>query len=114
MVPKSIALAIRTGSGLLSQKTSSDYQTACGSSENAPMGCTELDGGRKATLCGGGEPANWPSASALTDGMSVKACFTGSFPHKRSQSRVFSSNSHRIVILSGCDFIDFSREVLDF
>ena len=89
MVPNSIALAIRTRSGLLSQKTSSDYQTACGSSENAPMGCTELDGGRKATLCGGGEPANWPSASALTDGMSVKACFTGSFPHNAHCLGVF-------------------------
>ena len=26
----------------------------------------------------------------------------------------FSSNPHKIVILRGCDFIDFSREVIEF
>jgi hypothetical protein len=27
---------------------------------------------------------------------------------------VFRQNSHKIVILRGCDFIDFSREVIQF
>jgi hypothetical protein len=68
MIPNSVALAIRTGNRPgYPRKTSSDYQTACGSSENAQMGCTEPAAGRKATPCGGGNPENWPAATALTE-----------------------------------------------
>jgi hypothetical protein len=53
IVPNSNVLAIRAGSRpVYPRESSSDYQTACGSSRNAQVGCTELDAGRKSDFTG--------------------------------------------------------------